>query len=44
MPVRQEWWTKLSWTNRIHVEDAAAALLHLAGLERPGDLYCVTGL
>jgi nucleoside-diphosphate-sugar epimerase len=27
------------WTNRIHIEDAAAALAHLLGLQRPRPLY-----
>lgn len=27
------------WTNRIHVDDAAAAIVHLLGLEQPAPLY-----
>ena len=33
---------EIVWTNRIHVEDGARALLHLAAIENPGRLYCVT--
>lgn len=30
------------FTNRIHIEDAAAAIVHLLGLERPAPLYVLT--
>ncbi len=29
------------WTNRIHVDDAAAALAHLLALPQPADCYCL---
>ncbi len=30
------------WTNRIHVEDGVAAIVHVLGLASPSPLYCVT--
>jgi len=30
------------WTNRIHVEDGVAAIVHALGLASPSPLYCVT--
>jgi len=33
---------EIAWTNRIHVVDGARALIHLASIECPGHLYCVT--
>ena len=33
---------EIAWTNRIHVVDGARALIHLATIEYPGHLYCVT--
>ncbi len=33
---------EIVWTNRVHVEDGARALLHLAMIDNPGRLYCVT--
>jgi len=30
------------WVNRIHIEDAAAAVVHILGLPSPEDLYLVT--
>lgn len=30
------------WTNRIHVEDGVAAIVHTLGLASPSSLYCVT--
>jgi hypothetical protein len=33
---------ELAWTNRIHVQDGAAAALHVAKLSAPSPLYCVT--
>jgi len=29
------------WTNRIHVEDGVAAIVHVLGLVSPGKIYCV---
>ncbi len=29
------------WSNRIHVEDAASAIVHVLGLNAPGKTYCV---
>jgi nucleoside-diphosphate-sugar epimerase len=33
---------QIAWTNRVHVEDGARALIHIATMESPGRLYCVT--
>lgn len=30
------------WTNRIHVEDGVAAIVHVLGLASPSQIYCVT--
>jgi nucleoside-diphosphate-sugar epimerase len=30
------------WTNRIHVDDAASAVTHVANLETPAATYCVS--
>lgn len=30
------------WTNRIHVDDCAAAIAHLIALERPRSIYCAS--
>ncbi|MGH8105510.1 MAG: SDR family NAD(P)-dependent oxidoreductase, partial [Arenimonas sp.] len=29
------------WTNRIHVEDAVSAIVHVFNMQSPGKLYCV---
>lgn len=33
---------ELAFTNRIHVDDGARAILHLINLKDPEDIYCVT--
>lgn len=33
---------EVAWTNRIHVEDASRAVMHLLGIRRPACLYHVT--
>lgn len=33
---------RVHWTNRIHVEDGVAAIVHTLGLASPSPIYCVT--
>ena len=34
--------SEIAYTNRIHVEDGARAVVHCLGLERPARVYCVS--